>query len=82
VQQLVSSPPSVEPYDPSLVGLERAIVLGKKSGKHSISAAVKRLGLNATDEQMDAALTKVKELSTKVHRTVTDDEFKKILGAA
>jgi methanogen homocitrate synthase len=82
VQQLVQSPPSVEPYDPSVVGLERAIVLGKKSGKHSISAAVKRLGLNATDEQMDAALAKVKELSIKVRRTVTDDEFKKILGAA
>jgi isopropylmalate/homocitrate/citramalate synthase len=82
VQQLVQSPPSVEPYDPSLVGLERAIVLGKKSGKHSISAAVKRLGLNATDEQMDTALAKVKELSIKVRRTVTDDEFKKILGAA
>ena len=27
VQQLVQSPPSVEPYDPSVVGLERAIVL-------------------------------------------------------
>jgi isopropylmalate/homocitrate/citramalate synthase len=80
VQQLVSSPPSVEPYDPSLVGLERAIVLGKKSGKHSISHAVNRLGLKATDEQMDAALAKVKELSTRVHRTVTDDEFRKILS--
>jgi isopropylmalate/homocitrate/citramalate synthase len=81
VQQLVQSPPSVEPYDPSVVGLERAIVLGKKSGKHSIAHAVKRLGLNATDAQMDAALGKVKELSIKVGRTVTDDEFKQIVAA-
>jgi isopropylmalate/homocitrate/citramalate synthase len=80
VQQLVQSPPSVEPYDPSVVGLERAIVLGKKSGKHSIAHAVKRLGLNATDAQMDAALGKVKELSIKVGRTVTDDEFKQIVA--
>jgi isopropylmalate/homocitrate/citramalate synthase len=81
VQQLVQSPPSVEPYDPSVVGLERAIVLGKKSGKHSIVHAVKRLGLKATEEQMDAALGKVKELSIRVGRTVTDDEFKKIMEA-
>ena len=58
----------------------RAIVLGKKSGKHSIAHAVKRLGLNATDAQMDAALGKVKELSIKVGRTVTDDEFKQIVA--
>lgn len=80
VQQLVSSPPSVEPFDPSIVGLERAVVLGKKSGRYSIAHALERLGLKATDEQADAALAKVKELSTRVHRAITDDEFKKIMA--
>ena len=80
VQQLVSSPPSVEPFDPSLVGLERAVVLGKKSGRYSITHAIERLGLKATDEQIDAALPKVKELSTLHHRAITDKEFKEILA--
>ena len=79
VQQMVSSPPSVEPFDPSLVGLERAVVLGKKSGRYSILHALKRLGLQATEAQTDAALAKVKELSTRQRRAITDEEFKAIL---
>lgn len=79
VQQLVSSPPSVEPFDPSLVGLERAVVLGKKSGRYSILHALTRLGLQATDAQVDAALAKVKELSTRQRRAITDEEFQAIL---
>jgi isopropylmalate/homocitrate/citramalate synthase len=61
----------------SLVGLERAIVLGKKSSKHSISAAVKRLGLNATDGRW-TPLTR-SELSTKVHAP-SPTTSSKILG--
>jgi isopropylmalate/homocitrate/citramalate synthase len=81
VQQMVSSPPSVEPFDPSLVGLERAVVLGKKSGRYSIIHALKRLGLQATEDQIDAALAKVKALSTLQRRAITDEEFTKILAA-
>jgi isopropylmalate/homocitrate/citramalate synthase len=82
VQQMLASPPSVEPFDPGLVGLERAVVLGKKSGRHSIVHALGRLGLTATEGQIDAALAKVKELSTRQRRAITDEEFKKILAGA
>jgi isopropylmalate/homocitrate/citramalate synthase len=81
VQQMMASPPSVEPFDPSLVGLERAVVLGKKSGRYSIVHALERLGLRATDDQIDAALAKVKALSTLRRRAVSDEEFKEILAA-
>lgn len=80
VQQMLASPPSVEPFDPSLVGLERAVVLGKKSGRHSIVHALERLGLTATEGQIEAALPKVKELSTLRRRAITDEEFKEILA--
>jgi isopropylmalate/homocitrate/citramalate synthase len=80
VQQMMSSPPSVEPFDPGLVGLERAVVLGKKSGRYSIIHALERLGLKATDEQIDAALAKVKELSTRQRRAISDEEFTAILA--
>ena len=81
VQQLLSSPPSVEPFDPTLVGLTRGIVLGKKSGKYSIIHALNRLGLKATDAEIDAMLTKVKELSTRRRRAITDEEFRTILSS-
>ncbi len=79
VQQLVASPPSVEPFDPSLVGLERAVVLGKKSGRYSILHALGRLGLRATDAEVEAALARVKDLSTERRRAISDEEFKAIL---
>lgn len=79
VQQMVVSPPSVEPFDPRVVGLSRGVVLGKKSGRHSILHALDRLNLPATETQIDAILTKVKELSTRERRAVTDEEFKRIL---
>jgi isopropylmalate/homocitrate/citramalate synthase len=81
-QQMLASPPSVEPFDPSLVGLQRAVVLGKKSGRHSIVHALERLGLQATEGQIEAALAKVKELSTVRRRAITDEEFKEILARA
>ncbi len=82
VQQMIASPSSVEPFDPSLVGLERAVVPGKKSGRYSLIHALERLGLHATEDQIDAALAKVKELSTLQRRAITDEEFKEILAGA
>ena len=38
-------PPAIEPYASELVGAERGIVLGKKSGIDSIRIALERLGL-------------------------------------
>jgi isopropylmalate/homocitrate/citramalate synthase len=82
VQQMLASPPSVEPFDPGLVGLKRSVVLGKKSGRHSIVHALERLGLTATDSQIESALARVKELSTARRRAITDEEFKEILARA
>ncbi|HBY98698.1 MAG TPA: hypothetical protein DEP84_32920 [Chloroflexi bacterium] len=80
VQQLLTSPPSVEPYEPALVGLERAVILGKKSGRFSIIHTMERLGLEATEPQIEQVLTRVKEFSIAHRRAITDDEFRTILG--
>jgi isopropylmalate/homocitrate/citramalate synthase len=75
VQQLLISPPSVEPYEPELVGLEREVVLGKLSGKYSILYALEGLGLQASYEQVNSLVTQVKSLSVDKRRLVTNDEF-------
>jgi isopropylmalate/homocitrate/citramalate synthase len=82
VQQLLTSPESVEPYDPSLVGLERSVVLGKKSGRYSVQHALDKLGLQATEEEIDEALQTIKQISREQRRLIDDDEFRSILARA
>lgn len=79
VQQLLTNPASVEPYDPALVGQNRSIELGKKSGRFSIHHALDRLNLQANEEEITSALQEIKEISRKKQGSVSDDEFISIL---
>jgi isopropylmalate/homocitrate/citramalate synthase len=71
-------PPSIEPYSSELVGAERAIVLGKKSGLDSIRIKTEELGLDVPEDQWPELLVRVKELGTRKHGLVTDDEFREL----
>jgi isopropylmalate/homocitrate/citramalate synthase len=69
-------PPAVEPYSSELVGAERAIVLGKKSGIDSIRIKAEELGLELTDEGRRALLAAVKQRATATHDLVDDAAFR------
>jgi isopropylmalate/homocitrate/citramalate synthase len=69
-------PPSIEPYSSELVGAERGIVLGKKSGLDSIRIKAEELGLDVPEERRADLLGKVKELGARKRGLVTDDEFR------
>jgi isopropylmalate/homocitrate/citramalate synthase len=71
-------PPSIEPYSSELVGAERAIVLGKKSGLDSIRIKVEELGLDVPEERWPELLAQVKELGTHKRSLVTDDELREL----
>ncbi len=71
-------PPAIEPYASELVGAERGIVLGKKSGLDSIRIKVAELGLDVPEERYPALLESVKRAGTKKRGLVTDAEFKRI----
>ena len=73
-------PPSIEPYSSELVGAERAIVLGKKSGLDSIRIKVAELGLDVPEERWPELLAQVKELGTRKRGLVTDDELRELAG--
>jgi isopropylmalate/homocitrate/citramalate synthase len=81
VQQLLTSPAAVEPYPPETVGLERAVVLGKKSGRYSILHLLDKLGLDAGEEEIDQALAEVKRRSNEYRRLITAEELRAILAA-
>jgi isopropylmalate/homocitrate/citramalate synthase len=73
-------PPSIEPYSSELVGAERAIVLGKKSGLDSIRIKADELGLDVPEERRAEVLAAVKNLGAEQRRLVTDDEFRSIVA--
>ena len=73
-------PPSIEPYSSELVGAERAIVLGKKSGLDSIRIKVEELGLDVPEERWPELLSQVKELGARKRGLVTDDELRELAG--
>mgnify|MGYP006198339541 CR=1 FL=1 len=72
-------PDSIEPYSAEIVGADRKIVLGKKSGLVSIDMKGKELGLNIPEDKRGAVLAEVKDVGTRNGRLVSDDEFKGIV---
>jgi isopropylmalate/homocitrate/citramalate synthase len=71
-------PPSIEPYAAALVGAERRIVLGKKSGIDSIRIKASELGLELSEEDERRVLAEVKRLGAEKRGLVTEDEFRRL----
>jgi isopropylmalate/homocitrate/citramalate synthase len=71
-------PESIEPFSSALVGAERRIVLGKKSGLDSIRLKCEELGLDVPQERWPELLAQVKELGARTHGLVTDDDFRRL----
>ena len=72
-------PPAIEPYSSELVGADRRIVLGKKSGLDSIRLKAEELGLEIPEQRHPELLAAVKELGARKKRLVTDDEFRALV---
>ena len=71
-------PPSIEPYSSELVGAERSIVLGKKSGIDSIRIKCEELGLDLSEEAQRKLLEAVKRLGAEKRGLVSDDELREL----
>jgi isopropylmalate/homocitrate/citramalate synthase len=71
-------PPSIEPFSAALVGAERKVVLGKKSGLDSIRLKCEELGLELDPDRQRALLEEVKKLGAQKRGLVTDEEFRRL----
>ena len=69
-------PSAIEPYSSEILGADRHVALGKKSGLANIKIKLEELGLSAPQEKHGAILERVKSLGTAEKRLVTDDEFR------
>jgi len=82
IAQMLSYPPSIEGYDPAVVGRERDVVLGKKSGKKSIEYALKKIGAAPLDnEGIMTLVDQVKNLGLRKKGTVSFEEFANLVAA-
>lgn len=81
VAQVISYPPSVEPYSPELLGREREVLLSKKSGKRSVEYKLEKMNVRTTPEQVDEILSQVKNMGVQKKGILTEDEFRKIVNA-
>jgi isopropylmalate/homocitrate/citramalate synthase len=72
-------PPSIEPYSSELVGAERSIVLGKKSGLDSIRIKCEELGLDVPESAYPDLLARAKQVGTDKRGLLTDEEFRQLV---
>jgi isopropylmalate/homocitrate/citramalate synthase len=68
-------PEAIEPYAAAVIGAERRIVLGKKSGIDSIRIKAQELGLELSEDEQRRLLAEVKRRGTEKRGLVTDQEF-------
>jgi len=80
VDGILQMPFTGELYSPELVGQTRKIVIGKKSGRHSIEFKLKEMGLNVTESQLGAILTKVKKQAINNKGLVSDEQLRTIVA--
>lgn len=79
VDLVVKQPLAMFATDPEYFGRSGDIVLGKKSGKASITYFLDRMGIEATDEQIRDMLEQVKSLGEKKKGLLTAEEFETIV---
>ena len=73
-------PTELFPYRWDVVGQEPAkVVLGKGSGIDSVKAALRNLGIQASEEEAMKVVAAVKDFSLRHKRLLTDSEFRQIV---
>ena len=78
VHGLIADTSTYEPMNPENVGRQRKIMLGKHAGKSSVMLALKELGLNVSNNQLEEITSKIKDLGDK-GKYVTDADFEAIV---
>ena len=80
VDMVMKKPLSMFATAPQFFGREGEVVLGKKSGKASITWALGKLGIeNVSDEAVAEILAEVKEMGAEKRALLSPQEFKGIV---
>lgn len=80
VDLVIKEPLAMFGTHPALTGRSGDIVLGKKSGKRSVTFSLEQMGINDTpDDKVSEILNRVKALGIKKKTVITDAEFQAIV---
>lgn len=83
LQGLLADPATYEPFDPELVGARRSLLVGSKAGKHSVAAALDRLGLPRPDPAILSRLTsQVRALAAEQRSFLGDRDIELLLSGS
>jgi D-citramalate synthase len=74
---VLAEPLTYEPIPPEIVGRTRRLTVGKLAGSRGIGAALKEMGLDPTDTQLNEIFQRVKALGDKGKR-VTDADLQAV----
>ena len=82
VDLVVKEPLAMFGTHPALTGRKGEVVLGKKSGKLSITYNLEKLGItDADDEAIGEMLKRVKDKGIEKRGLLTDEEFREIVDS-
>ena len=74
----LKDPKNYEAFDPSEVGLERQIVIGKHSGKAAIINKFREYEIDLSNEDAESMLELVRQTSVRIKRNLFDKELVEI----
>ena len=72
---VLKNPKNYEGFDPSEVGLSRHLVVGKHSGSHGLSHRLSSLGIELNRLEILDVLERVRSISQRNKRALTDQEL-------
>ena len=75
VDGIIKNPKNFEPYEPSKIGKQRKIIIGKFSGTKSIEFKLQELNVPYSMDKIELILDEVRSKSMKERRSLKDSEF-------
>ena len=72
---IIKEAKNYEPFEPTEVGLERRIVIGKHSGRNTLVTDLSKRGIKLSEQEAIDLLERVRIASVKLHRSISSDEL-------
>jgi isopropylmalate/homocitrate/citramalate synthase len=69
------------PFLPEFVGNRSRVLMAEKVTQEAVKYNLSELGIEATDQNIEEILTRVKAITRKQRRVISDEEFKTIIQA-
>ncbi len=75
VDGIIKNPSNYEPFVPAEVSMLRKFLIGKKTGRSALRYKLRSLGINKEDHLPEELLMKVKNESSRLKTSFSDEEL-------